>query len=70
MVVNISFSARGEPIAGAPDDAFHFHSAGIETLVSGQPVLDEVGQNPNLKLDSKNALNSIERAAAEFYGPA
>jgi carbamoyltransferase len=70
VVVNNSFSARGEPIVGAPDDAFQLHSAEFETLVSGHPVLVKVGQNPNLKLDSKNALNSIETAAAEFYGPA
>ena len=57
ILVNTSFNVRGEPIVCTPEDAFRcFMGTEIEMLVVGNAVLDKTDQDPNLKLDYKDAF--------------
>ena len=57
VIVNTSFNVRGEPIVCTPEDVFKcFMGTGIETLVAGNCFLDKEEQDPNLKIDYKNAF--------------
>lgn len=57
VVVNTSFNVRGEPIVCTPEDAFRcFMGSDIEILVIGNCLLEKDRQNPELKLDYKNAF--------------
>jgi carbamoyltransferase len=57
VVVNTSFNVRGEPIVCTPEDAFRcFMGSDIEVLVIGNCLLEKDRQNPELKLDYKNAF--------------
>ena len=57
VLVNTSFNVRGEPIVCTPKDAFRcFMGTEIEMLVCGNTVLDKADQDPNLKLDYKEAF--------------
>ncbi|MEM9626913.1 MAG: carbamoyltransferase [Pseudomonadota bacterium] len=57
ILVNTSFNVRGEPIVCTPEDAFRcFMGTEIEMLVVGNAVLDKTEQNPDLKLDYKEAF--------------
>ncbi|MGI9489819.1 MAG: carbamoyltransferase family protein [Geminicoccaceae bacterium] len=57
ILVNTSFNVRGEPIVCTPEDAFRcFMGTDIEMLVVGNTVLDKADQDPNLKLDYKEAF--------------
>ena len=50
VIVNTSFNVRGEPIVGAPEDAFRcFMGTEIETLAIGNCFLRKQDQNPALK---------------------
>jgi carbamoyltransferase len=58
VLVNTSFNVRGEPIANTPQDAFRcLMGTEIEMLVIGNCVLYKSHQNPNLKLDYRNAFD-------------
>ena len=55
VVVNASFSVRGEPIVCSPEDAFRcFMGTGMDILAVGKCLLDKVEQDPALKLDYKD----------------
>lgn len=57
VVVNTSFNVRGEPIVHTPEDAFRcFMGTELDLLVVGNCVLRKENQNPDLKLDYKNAF--------------
>lgn len=57
VVVNTSFNVRGEPIVCTPEDAFRcFMGSNIEVLIVGNAVLAKEDQNPDLRLDYKNAF--------------
>jgi carbamoyltransferase len=57
VVVNTSFNVRGEPIVCTPEDAFRcFMGSDIEVLIVGNAVLAKEDQNPDLRLDYKNAF--------------
>lgn len=57
VVVNTSFNVRGEPIVCTPEDAFRcFMGTDIEVLVVGNCFLRKEDQNPDLKLDYKDAF--------------
>jgi carbamoyltransferase len=58
VLVNTSFNVRGEPIAHTPEDAFRcLMGTEIDMLVIGNCVLHKERQNPNLKLDYRNAFD-------------
>jgi carbamoyltransferase len=58
VLVNTSFNVRGEPIANTPEDAFRcLMGTEIDMLVIGNCVLHKEQQNPNLKLDYRNAFD-------------
>ncbi|MBF0294407.1 MAG: carbamoyltransferase [Magnetococcales bacterium] len=51
VIVNTSFNVRGEPIVGAPEDAFRcFMGTGIETLAVGNCFLVKEDQDPELAI--------------------
>jgi len=57
VVVNTSFNVRGEPIVCTPEDAFRcFMGTDTEVLVVGNCFLRKEDQNPDLKLDYKDAF--------------
>jgi carbamoyltransferase len=57
VLINTSFNVRGEPIVHTPEDAFRcFMGSEIEQLAVGNCLLRKDAQNPNLKLDYKNAF--------------
>jgi carbamoyltransferase len=57
VLVNTSFNVRGEPIVGAPEDAFRcFMGTEIDRLVVGNAYLTREAQDPALRLDYKNAF--------------
>ena len=57
VLINTSFNVRGEPIVHTPEDAFRcFMGSEIERLAIGNCFLRKDAQNPNLKLDYKNAF--------------
>lgn len=57
VVVNTSFNVRGEPIVCTPEDAFRcFMGTDMDLLAVGNCVLRKDGQNPDLRLDYKNAF--------------
>lgn len=57
VLVNTSFNVRGEPIVCTPEDAFRcFMGSDIEVLAIGNCYLRKENQNPDLKLDYKNAF--------------
>lgn len=57
VLVNTSFNVRGEPIVGAPEDAFRcFMGSEIEMLAVGNCLLRKEDQDPALALDYKNAF--------------
>lgn len=57
VVVNTSFNVRGEPIVGAPEDAFRcFMGTEMDMLSIGNCVLSKTGQNPTLKRDYSAAF--------------
>jgi carbamoyltransferase len=57
VLVNTSFNVRGEPIVCTPEDAFRcFMGSEIEVLVIENALLFKENQNPDLKLDYKNAF--------------
>jgi len=57
VIVNTSFNVRGEPIVGAPEDAFRcFMGSEIERLAVGNCYLVKDVQDPALKLDYKDAF--------------
>src|SRR5207302_1003322 len=58
VLVNTSFNVRGEPIVCTPEDAFRcLMGTEIEMLVMGRCVLHKSAQNPNLKLDYRDAFD-------------
>ncbi len=57
MLVNTSFNVRGEPIVCTPEDAFRcFMGTELDVLAIGNLYLVKSEQNPELKLDYKNAF--------------
>lgn len=57
VVVNTSFNVRGEPIVATPEDAFRcFMGTDMETLAIGNSILRKADQDPELKLDYKDAF--------------
>ena len=57
VVVNTSFNVRGEPIVCTPEDAFRcFMGSEIEVLVVGNCLLIKDDQDPNLKINYKDAF--------------
>jgi carbamoyltransferase len=57
VVVNTSFNVRGEPIVCTPEDAFRcFMGSEIDLLAIGNCLLSKPEQDPDLKLDYKNAF--------------
>jgi carbamoyltransferase len=57
VLVNTSFNVRGEPIVCTPEDAFRcFMGSEIDVLVVENCWLQKVDQNPDLKLDYKDAF--------------
>lgn len=57
VIVNTSFNVRGEPIVCTPEDAFHcFMGTDIECLAVGNCLLRKEQQDPDLKLDYKDAF--------------
>jgi carbamoyltransferase len=57
VLVNTSFSVRGEPIVCTPEDAFRcFMGTDVEVLVVGDCLLKKEDQDPALKLDYKDAF--------------
>ena len=58
ILVNTSFNVRGEPIVCTPEDAFRcLMGTEIDMLVVGRCVLYKHAQNPNLKLDYRDAFD-------------
>jgi carbamoyltransferase len=59
VLVNTSFNVRGEPIVCSPEDAFRcFMGCEMETLAIGNCILEKGDQNPDLRLDYKNAFEA------------
>jgi carbamoyltransferase len=57
VLINTSYNVRGEPIVHTPEDAFRcFMGSEIDRLAIGNCFLRKDAQNPNLKLDYKNAF--------------
>jgi carbamoyltransferase len=57
VVVNTSFNVRGEPIVCTPEDAFRcFMGSEIDVMAVGNCYLEKQKQNPDLKLDYKDAF--------------
>ncbi len=57
ILVNTSFNVRGEPIVCTPKDAFRcFMGTEIEMLVVGNTIMNKADQDPDLKLDYKEAF--------------
>jgi carbamoyltransferase len=57
VVVNTSFNVRGEPIVCSPEDAFRcFMGSEIDVLTVGNCYHVKEDQDPELKLDYKNAF--------------
>ena len=57
VLVNTSFNVRGEPIVCTPEDAFRcFMGTEIEVLAVENCLLRKEDQDPNLKLDYKDAF--------------
>jgi carbamoyltransferase len=57
VIVNTSFNVRGEPIVHTPEDAFRcFMGTEIDILVIGNCFLRKEEQDPNLKLDYRDAF--------------
>ena len=57
VLVNTSFNVRGEPIVCTPQDAFRcFMGSEIDLLAIGNCLLRKAEQDPQLKLDYKNAF--------------
>jgi carbamoyltransferase len=57
VLVNTSFNVRGEPIVCTPEDAFRcFMGSEIEELRVENCCLHKEDQNPDLKMDYKNAF--------------
>lgn len=58
VLINTSFNVRGEPIVCTPEDAFRcLMGTGMDVLVIGNCVLMQAEQDPNLRLDYKNAFD-------------
>ena len=58
VLINTSFNVRGEPIVCTPEDAFRcLMGTEMDVLVIGNCVLMKADQNPNLRLDYKNAFD-------------
>lgn len=58
ILVNTSFNVRGEPIVCTPEDAFRcLMGTEIDMLVIGRCVLHKDRQNPDLKLDYRDAFD-------------
>jgi carbamoyltransferase len=58
ILVNTSFNVRGEPIVCTPEDAFRcLMGTEIDLLFVGRCVLYKRAQNPNLKLDYRDAFD-------------
>jgi carbamoyltransferase len=58
VLINTSFNVRGEPIVCTPEDAFRcLMGTEMDALVIGNCVLMKADQDPNLKLDYKNAFD-------------
>ena len=58
VLINTSFNVRGEPIVCTPEDAFRcLMGTEMDVLVIGNCVLMKADQDPNLKLDYKNAFD-------------
>jgi len=57
VLVNTSFNVRGEPIVCTPEDAFRcFMGTELDVLAVGNCLLRKPDQNPDLKVDYKNAF--------------
>ena len=57
ILINTSFNVRGEPIVCTPEDAFRcLMGTEMDALVIGNCVLMKQEQDPNLRLDYKNAF--------------
>jgi carbamoyltransferase len=57
VLIDTSFNVRGEPIVHTPEDASRcFMGSGIERPAIGNCFLRKDAQNPNLKLDYRNAF--------------
>ncbi len=57
VVANTSFNVRGEPIVCAPEDAFYcLMGTELDMLAIGNCILKKESQNPELKLDYKDAF--------------
>jgi len=58
VLINTSFNVRGEPIVCTPEDAFRcLMGTEMDALVIGNCVLMKADQDPNLRLDYKNAFD-------------
>ncbi|MBT5309810.1 MAG: hypothetical protein HOL37_10785, partial [Rhodospirillaceae bacterium] len=58
VIVNTSFNVRGEPIVATPEDAFRcFMGTEAEMLVVGNSILHKSDQDPDLKLNYKDAFD-------------
>ena len=57
MLVNTGFNVRGEPIVCTLEDAFRcFMGTKIEALAIGNRLLKKENQDPDFKLDYKDAF--------------
>jgi carbamoyltransferase len=57
VLINTSFNVRGEPIVCTPEDAFRcLMGTEMDALVIGNCVLLKSEQDPELRLDYKNAF--------------
>ncbi len=57
VLVNTSFNVRGEPIVSTPEDAFRcFMGTDIDVLAIGNCIVEKREQDPELKLDYKDAF--------------
>lgn len=57
VLINTSFNVRGEPIVCTPEDAFRcLMGTEMDALVIGNCILLKSEQNPEFKLDYKNAF--------------
>jgi carbamoyltransferase len=57
VLINTSFNVRGEPIVCTPRDAFRcFMGTALDALVVGNSYLTKDEQNPDLRLDYKDAF--------------
>jgi carbamoyltransferase len=57
VIVNTSFNIRGEPIVGAPEDAFRcFMGTDLDMLAVGNCILRKREQNPSLKQDYRTSF--------------